>query len=161
MPKSFKPPLAFLIFWLAFKISAQALPQISSQLPVKIQAEKLIYQREQNLIILSGNVEIISPPWQTLAPKLELDLKTQTIRAEQGIKIIQARKKGIKEILSAQKAELNLESQTGYLISAQLILPTEKTELRIEGDRLEQLSVSGRKNPGLGGEGKRNPGRYQ
>ena len=139
MPKSFKPPLAFLIFWLAFKISAQALPQINSQLPVKIQAEKLIYQREQNLIILSGNVEIISPPWQILAPKLELDLKTQTIRAEQGIKIIQARKKGIKEILSAQKAKLNLESQTGYLISAQLILPTEKTELRIEGDRLEKI----------------------
>ncbi len=127
-----------MIFLLSLKILAQP-PNLDTSLPVKIRAEKLIYQREKEIILLQGKVQIVSPPWQIQAEELELDLKTKTIRAKKGIKIIQKQKGKTKEILSAQQAELELESQTGYLLSARLILPGEKTELKIKGERLEKI----------------------
>jgi len=127
----------FLIPLLAAGQQKIELPKSSA--PVQARADHLEYDREKELLRLRGNVEIDRPPWTVRAPELEVNLQTNLIHAPNGVKIIKRKNALEEEALSADSAELNLDTQTGMLISAKLVLPTETGKIFIKGSRLERV----------------------
>ena len=113
------------------------------------------YDRENEKLLLEGNVEIHRTPWIIYAPELEINLKTNLAVADKGVRIVRMEKYQEQEVILADRAEINIDSQTGLLVKGRLVLPTnpvqtsgpgklvlptDKGQITIEGERLERMS---------------------
>jgi LPS-assembly protein len=126
---------------LAGKASAQKKIQLpAGQAPVSASADQLSYDREQEVLTLSGNVKIVRNPWVIYAAELEVLLKTNLVRAKNGVRIVKLDAGIEKEVLSADQAEINIDTQTGFLVSGKLMLPMQEGRVTITGERLERVS---------------------
>jgi len=108
--------------------------------PVQARADQLEYDRENELLFLRGNVQIDQPPWRVRASELEIELKTNLARGRNGVRISRLKDGQEQEVLAADRAELELDTQTGILVNARLTMPTETGEVFIKGERLERVS---------------------
>jgi len=137
-------PIGFVIAAIIFLAGAAAaqkkiqLPQ--SPVPVSASADQLTYDRERELLTLSGNVRILREPWVIYANELEIELKTNLVRANSGVRIVKQESGSEKEVISADKAEINIDAQTGFLVSGKLTLPADQGQITIFGERLERVS---------------------
>ena len=123
--------------------------------PIEAEADHMEYDRENEKLFLQGNVEVHRTPWIIYAPELDVDLKTNLSVANKGVRIVRMEKYQEKEVIIADRAEINIESQVGLLVKGvmvlptdqgqisgpgKLVLPTDQGQFRIEGERIERIS---------------------
>lgn len=133
--------LVAIILFFAMPVAAQKKIQLpKGGLPVSARADQLSYDRENEVLTLTGDVRIERPPWIIYAPELTIELKTNLARADKGVRIVKQESGIEKEIISADQAEINIDAQTGFLVSGKLTLPTSQGQVTIAGERMERLS---------------------
>jgi len=138
--KPIKILIALALFLAQAAAAQKKIEPPSPEAPVRARADSLEYDRENDILYLRGSVEIQRPPFTIYAPALAIDLKTNLAAAENGLRIVRSMEGGESEVLSAQKAEINLESQTGYLAEGKLALETGEGRITISGTRIERIS---------------------
>jgi len=123
------------------------------KLPAKAQADELYYDREKETLTLIGNVKIEKPPFTIYGDEMTIDLKTNIVHAKKNVKVIKKIEERDKEMVLADEAEINLDTEAGYLVSGKLILatypakaegtiilPIPEGQITITGARIEKIN---------------------
>ena len=106
---------------------------------VHISADRVNYDREREVLMLSGNVEIRQDPWWLKAEQVEVDLKTRQALAQGGVQVLQGQGEAARVLLAADQAVVDLSGNTGWMVAARLSVPWSGGEINLQGERIERL----------------------
>ncbi len=106
---------------------------------VHITADKMEYERETQRVHFSGQVTVRNGPYRIYAEQMDLDLNASLLDAHGEVRITAVKADREREILSAQDAHIELPENRGWLAQGRMVVPWERGEATIWGDRLEWL----------------------
>jgi len=125
-------------------------PPPPPRLPIQASAQEMHYDRQNETLTLIGNVVINKPPFTIYGSEMTIDLKTNVVRADKKVEVIRKDQDRDREIIIAENAEINLDTEVGYLVNGKMILPTYQEQVTISGEKLEkpsegQITITGEK----------------
>ncbi|MFH1624650.1 MAG: LPS assembly protein LptD [Pseudomonadota bacterium] len=100
--------------------------------PIKIRADKLEFDRQKNIYITQGNVEIIQDNRVLKADMIKVNPETREAEAEGNITLTSG-----EDILKSDRIEINLDTQKGTVYDGELFFKRENFHLT--GKRIEKL----------------------
>ncbi|MFO8056686.1 MAG: LPS assembly protein LptD [bacterium] len=107
--------------------------------PVNLTADQVTWDREENLIVLTGAVVITHPDYRVEARQARAYLDENLIRAAGEVTVYRLERGEKKEILKADEVDLDTTNGTGYMVHARLRIPWGRTQFRFAGKRFQRI----------------------
>ncbi len=147
-PSGFLILLYLLLALPLFAQDAKKEPAAPAQIPVQATARELTYDRENQILTLTGNVVIVKPPFTIYGPEMQIDLKTNVVRALKSVEVVRNDQDREREVIVAENAELNLDTDAGWMINGKMTLPTQQEPVSVTGQKPPkpgegQITISG------------------
>jgi len=104
----------------------------SSREPVRIQADHITYDRNEDTYTAEGKVEIFQDNRKLTADRVTLNGKTQEAEASGNVILVQG-----EDVLRSQRMTVNLETNLGIIVRGTLFL--KKQNFYIRGEEIERI----------------------
>ncbi len=108
---------------------------------VNISADKVSYDTQDELLVLSGQVRIIQQPWIIEADTITVNVREQTALGRGNVSITRKDSQDqVLEVLRAREVQIDLTSESGWMIEARVHAPWEDGLVTLHGKKLERIS---------------------
>jgi len=131
--------ISSILFSLLFSISGRALSQVSPPFkfegesePIRLRADRISYDKAENLYVAEGNVEIWQGDRKLTADRVYLNARTNEAEATGNVVLVQG-----EDFLSSERMKINLDTSLGIILRGTLFLKKEHYYLR--GEEIERV----------------------
>jgi LPS-assembly protein len=112
---------------------ADAADELPKKIPVSVTADKLQYDRTEDVYTASGHVRVEQQGIRLEADRLVLNNRTGVALAEGNVFLLEK-----EDVLMADRIEVNLNTRSGLIINGNIFMAKDNFHLR--GDRIERRS---------------------
>ncbi len=107
--------------------------------PVNITADKVTWDRPENVVDFTGSVIITHPDYRVEAQRARAYLNDNLVQASGNVTVYHLQGAQTREILKAEEIEIDTEKGTGYMFHGRLRIPWGKTSFSFKGKRFRKV----------------------